>query len=100
MVAAGEEVSVVAAEASGEDWEPELLCVMGPPGEWEPGLLQYSPKAGVIATEENRRSSTTLTSLPWPEQAACPLPGFYVNGSGFDDVVTEGPLVNQLTQDY
>ena len=31
-VASGGTVSVVAAEVSEEDWEPELLCVMGPPG--------------------------------------------------------------------
>lgn len=31
VVASGGTVSVVAAEVLGEDWEPELLCVMGPP---------------------------------------------------------------------
>ncbi len=44
-VASGGTVSVVSAETLREGWEPELLCVMGPPGESAPGgpdFLQYS----------------------------------------------------------
>ena len=47
VVAVVEGLSVVEAEMFWEGWEPELLCVMGPPGTGTPDFVQYSPIEGL-----------------------------------------------------